>query len=172
MFISYSLHFWQDDKVCKALWKQLFYKWPRSKLCDAAAFAPELAWALLTGVTDHAVLPALNKARMLATQRHHSVGTPLFATQDPLVYQNRNQRPTFDSVMTQTYTPTYGYTFFMHRSNRIVSQLRVLARRIPTALTNLLTQPLKPKLSDTRRQENNYQESFLILLLLGIQTVR
>lgn len=131
MFISYSLHLWQDGKVCKALWKQLFCKCPWSKLRDAAVLAPELAGALLTGVTDHVLLLALNKAWMLATQRHHSVGTPLFATQDPLVYRNRHQQPIFDAGMTQTYTPTYSYTFFVHCSNKIVSQLGVISPQNP-----------------------------------------
>lgn len=56
MFISYSLQFWQNDKVCNTPWKTPLRERFQSKLLDTAAFAPDLARAPLTGMTDHIVL--------------------------------------------------------------------------------------------------------------------
>lgn len=128
----------------------------QSKLCDTAAFAPDFARALLTGMTDHIVLRNPEQSPNVRYPK-----TPFF--RDSFICPPRillftktetNNQYLFLWII-QTYAPTYSYTFFMYRYKKIALQLREVTHRTPIALTSLLTQAFKSKLSETQRQENN-----------------
>lgn len=137
-------------------------------MCISRANSVTWLCLLLTGVTDHIVLchsPG-------QSPNVHYPKTPFF--RDSFICPHRillftkietNSQYLFLWII-QTYAPTYTYIFFMYCWNKTALQLRALTRRTPIALTNLLTQAFKSKLSEIQRQE-----SFLILLLLGIQVI-